>query len=373
MPLLALLPLLAIDSLPGIVAGPYLQLASTPNSVVVQFVQRGNQGIKVTSGNLTVKPAGSLNLATPGLKVVKFIVADVGEKFTYSVTTGGKTATFLGKGSAPANKTKVAIFGDSGRGLPGQSILAKQMNQYDANLIVHVGDIVYPNGRESEYFKFHFPVYGPMLSRVPSVAAAGNHDTAYRDLKKYPDGLAYYKLWHLPQNKPSWAKDLGNFSFTYGNSFWVILDSNTYNGWSQQAPQAWLRNELKKGASAKWRFVAFHHPPFHSSDKKKDEVYMKAIAPILNQAKVNAVFSGHVHNFQRTKPVAGQPIYFVTGAGGAELYDQKLANNPSKWKPFTAVYLPGYSFTTLEFDSKTAEVKQVDSKGELIDKIILKP
>jgi hypothetical protein len=45
----------------------------------VQFVQRGNQGIKVTSGNLKVKPAGSLNLATPGLKVVKFIVADVGE------------------------------------------------------------------------------------------------------------------------------------------------------------------------------------------------------------------------------------------------------------------------------------------------------
>jgi acid phosphatase type 7 len=357
---------------PSIVAGPYLQLASTPGSVVVQFIQSGEAPIKVTSGSSTVKFVGAEKLRTPGLRTVKFLINGVAENFKYSVTADGKTLNYSGKGSPRTQKVRFTIFGDSGRGLPGQFALAKQIDKFDSNLIVHVGDIVYPNGRESEYLKFHFPVYGKTLSRIPSVAAAGNHDTAYRDLKRYPDGLAYYKVWHIPQNKQKWSKDVGNFSFTYGNTFWVILDSNTYNNWKGADAQNWLRSELKKGQSAAWRFVAFHHAPYHSSNKKKDEIYMQAIAPILEVGRVNAVFCGHVHNYQRTRFEIQKPTYFVTGAGGAELYDQKIAADPSKWRHFTATYLPGYSFTGLEVDGTKAIVRQIDLKGRTIDSVELR-
>ena len=365
----ALIPALFGQSTAGLIAGPYLQLATSPGTMVIQLIQQGDLKYSVTSKGHTVRALPSISLETPGLYVRKWAVSGLkpGQSWTY--TLGTKTYKAHG---LPLGKVRTAVFGDSGRGLPGQKLVGKQLEKYDPDLIVHVGDIVYPRGRESEYLKFHFPVYGAMLSKTPSVAAAGNHDTAYRDLKAYPDGLAYYKLWHLPQTKLAWAKGPGNFGFGYGDAYWVILDSNTYINWKAAAPQAWLKNELAKGAKYKWRFVAFHHPPFHSSDKKKDEIYMKVAAPIFEQARVTAVFNGHVHNYQRTKPINGV-TYFVTGAGGAELYDQKIAGDKKLWKPFTVAYIPGYSFTSLEYDRTSAKVHQIDSKGKVIDTVNLQP
>lgn len=365
----AFVPALLGHQVAGLIAGPYLQLASSPGTMVIQLIQQGDLKIPVVAKGLTVKALPSISLATPGLFVRKWAVSGLkaGQSWTYSIGTKSHKAHGL-----PSGKVRLAIFGDSGRGLPGQKLVGKQLAAYDPDLIVHVGDIVYPRGRESEYLKYHFPVYGPTLTKTPSVAAPGNHDTAYRDLRAYPDGLAYYKLWHLPKFQPAWSKGPGNFGFGYGDAYWVILDSNTYINWKGIGPQTWLKQELAKGAKYKWRFVAFHHPPFHSSEKKKDELHMKAVVPLFEQARVTAVFNGHVHNYQHTKPINGV-TYFVTGAGGAELYDQKIAANKKLWKPFTVAYIPGYSFSSLEYDKGSAVVRQIDTKGKVIDTVKLQP
>lgn len=365
----ALVPALLAQTSNGIIAGPYLQLASSPGAMVVQVIQQGDIKLSLSAAGKTIKPLPSIEMATPGLFVRKWLVSGVKNGGTWSYQIGNKKFTAHG---LAALKVRIAVFGDSGRGLPGQRLVATQLAKYDPELIVHVGDIVYPRGRESEYLKYHFPVYGSVLAKTPSVAAPGNHDTAYRDLRAYPDGLGYYKLWHVPNLKQKWSKGPGNFSFAYGNAYWVILDSNTYIDWKGKEPQAWLKAELAKGAKHKWRFVAFHHPPYHSSDKKKDELHMRAVAPLFEAAKVTAVFNGHVHNYQRTKPIGGV-TYFVTGAGGAELYDQKIAANKKLWKPFTAAYIPGYSFSSLEYDAQQAIVRQIDTKGKVIDTVKLQP
>jgi acid phosphatase type 7 len=78
-----------------------------------------------------------------------------------------------------------------------------------------------------------------------------------------------------------------------------------------------------------------------------------------------------VHNYQRSRPMGASgkgSVYIVTGAGGAELYDQKIANNPNLWKPFTVKYLAGYSFTSLEYDSKSCQLQQIDTQGRVIDR-----
>lgn len=308
---------------------------------------------------------------------------------------------------------KIAVLGDSGRGLPGQKRVARELYRSSPEFLIHVGDIVYPNGRESEYRKFHFPVYNgnlknggfPILRRVVSVGAPGNHDTAYRNLDRYPDGLAYYYLWQHPTGlkavdastvnkvKAGLANNPGNFTFAAGPVFGVVLDSNTYVSWDSTAARTWLDDALSKGESYPWRVVVFHHPPFHSSDKKKDEVYMSTILPILSKHKVALVLNGHVHNYQSTYPIswdesaqkmkiernwailgkrnAAGPqvgtVFVVTGAGGAELYDQKLAGNRGKWKPFTRTYIPGYSFSMLEVDSKKLGFKQIADNGRILD------
>jgi acid phosphatase type 7 len=359
-------------NLPGVVAGPYLQLASTPGNVLVQLIQTGKTPVTVTAGNHRVRPIADVPLVLPGHRLQRFVVEGVepGTSFKYTVKAGNNSFTQTGYGSRkPGQATRIAVLGDSGRGLPGQRLIATQLNKYNPQLLVHVGDIVYSHGRESEYLKFHFPVYGEMLSKTPSIAAPGNHDTAYRKLSDYPDGLAYYKLWHTPLKAEPWAKDRGNFGFGYGDAYWVILDSNTYHNWNSQAAKGWLTKELAKGAGYRWRFVAFHHPPFHSSDKKKTELHMRAIAPVLEAGRVNIVFNGHVHNYQRAKPTPKGPYYIVTGAGGAELYDQKFAKDKSKWQPFTQNYQAGYSFTSLEYDANRISMRQINASGRVIDQI----
>lgn len=358
----------------SVIAGPYLQLGSKPGTIVVQMIQRKGGAISLTSSAGSVRALAAEPMKTQGLRMVKFAIDDLDriKNFEYSVKVDGVTKKYKGQNTrSSVGLTKLAIFGDSGRGLPGQKLIAQQVGAYQPDFIVHVGDIVYPHGRESEYLKYFFPYYQSTLSRIPSVAVAGNHDTAYRDLKRYPDGLAYYSIWHTPKQKQSWAKDRGNYSFSYANSFWVILDSNTYNNWESSAAQEWLNAELSKGRKYPWRFVAFHHPPFHSSDKKKNEIHMRSIAAILEKNRVQAVFCGHVHNYQRAKPSETGPLYVVTGAGGAELYDQKIAKDRSKWKSFTQNYLTGYSFTTLEFDRNQAKIRQINTKGQTIDEVKL--
>ncbi len=58
----------------------------------------------------------------------------------------------------------------------------------------------------------------------------------------------------------------------------------------------------------------------------------------------------------------------VTGGGGATLYDQKLAQSPGSWKPFTQVYKTGYSFTEVTVHANEILVEQKGTKGEVIDR-----
>ncbi|MER3496785.1 MAG: hypothetical protein C4320_08495, partial [Armatimonadota bacterium] len=124
---------------------------------------------------------------------------------------------------------------------------------------------------------------------------------------------------------------------------------------------------------------------FHSSKKKENERYMAKIADVFTKNRVDVVFSGHVHNYQRTFPIrvtggqmtiqqtyAGRgkaqgTIYVVSGAGGAELYDQTMAAKPSIWRPFTAQYVAGYSFTRLDVSPTILRMKQIGIGGKVLD------
>src|SRR5207253_2847474 len=139
------------------------------------------------------------------------------------------------------------------------------------------GDIVYTNGRISEYRLKFFPVYNadqasadtgaPLLRSIPFIAAPGNHDILPRNYQLFADAMAYFLYWDQTHNGP--AADVGaantpvlpgnpdaqpaflaaaqkryprmaNFSFDYGNAHWTVLDSNPYMDWANPALVAWL-------------------------------------------------------------------------------------------------------------------------------------
>ena len=79
-----------------------------------------------------------------------------------------------------------------------------------------------------------------------------------------------------------------------------------------------------------------------------------AYEPLFLAAGVSAVFSGHVHAYERSTPVYDNEVmadgegivHFNTGDGGASLYRNWIANIPPTSAYHTAEF--GYSLFTIE-------------------------
>jgi len=52
----------------------------------------------------------------------------------------------------------------------------------------------------------------------------------------------------------------------------------------------------------------FHHPGFSSSLDHFEQEQMRLLSPIFEKGKVDVVFNGHVHNYQRSFPMRFAPI-----------------------------------------------------------------
>jgi hypothetical protein len=71
----------------------------------------------------------------------------------------------------------------------------------------------------------------------------------------------------------------------------------------------------------KWRISFFHHPLYSSGSHGPEsrEVIRPALEPALLRNRVDVVFSGHDHLYERIAPQQGIR-YFVSGGGGRNLY-----------------------------------------------------
>ena len=265
-----------------------------------------------------------------------------GALFDYRILTDGKPVF---SARARARRAAIApyrfvVFGDCGTDSKEQKLIAFQAAQEKPDFVFITGDIVYDRGRYSEYLTNFFPIYNADLASASEgasllrstlmLAAPGNHDLAYNSADRWPDGMAYFYCWDMPRNGPL-AKAgerytprmngnadaekalieaagtayprMANYSFDYGNAHWTVLDSNTYVDWTDPALRGWLEKDLAAAKNATWRFVSFHHPPFHSSSKHKEDQWMRTLCDLFEKYQVSVVWCGHVHNYQRSYPL----------------------------------------------------------------------
>ncbi|MBP9091680.1 metallophosphoesterase [bacterium] len=441
---------------------PYLQLGLEAKSdataaTVVWFTSNDSHkwSASVKSGKATeYRPAESILerlIALPGFSSpIKKYTARLkkltpGEGFQYQIKQDGALvfeATATAKKSA-AQPFKVAIFGDCGENTNGQREIANEVFKAKPDFVLIPGDIVYRHGLYSQYLTNYFPIYNldqskesaskalsaPMLRSIFTVGVLGNHDLGLdgdvTNFDKHNDAMAYFLFWDQPlngfgtkygeKNTPPitgsenkqilFKKSVGdaypqmaNFSFDYGNAHWTVLDGNYYMDWSDEKTRKWLIEDLKKAQSATWRFVSFHQPAFSIDMPHGNEQRMRLISDILSKYKVDMVFAGHAHCYERsfplnfaakdgarqlsmhqdgtvdgafaidhnfdglTKTKPAGIIHIVTGAGGARLYPQ---GSPSDY--ILKYDSSDYSYTNMEVVGKTVTIKQINSKGKVID------
>jgi 3',5'-cyclic AMP phosphodiesterase CpdA len=130
----------------------------------------------------------------------------------------------------------------------------------------------------------------------------GNHDDRR---------WTYFRIFDLPEKGEAGGVASGTESYyamDYSNVHFVMLDTQSSDLSATGDMAEWLKQDLAQNHKP-WLIAAFHHPPYskgtHDSDDAGDSSgkmtdVRKNILPILEQAGVDVVLSGHSHMYERS-------------------------------------------------------------------------
>ena len=198
----------------------------------------------------------------------------------------------------------------------------------DANpaFICFSGDIVYNGYDKNDWNVWDSETATWKQKKIAVYPALGNHEF-HGDLNV---AMGNY-FGHFPELKGSHY-----YSVRAGNALLLVLDSSQEEIVGPQGE--WLLKKLDHVPSdVDFVFVMLHHPPYTSSSET--QIYKgghsaraqeQALAKVLEERQAHAsfriaVFSGHVHNYERHEH--GGVLYFVSGGGGAHAYPIQRAPN----------------------------------------------
>ena len=197
------------------------------------------------------------------------------------------------------DSVKFAVIGDNGTGGQAEYEVGQQMaaarTRFRFDMVIMLGDNMYGRQAPADFVtKFERP-YSALLSQgVLFYATLGNHDN---------QNNRYYKPFNMGGAR--------YFTFVRKNVRFFVLDSNQLD----PAQRMWLEEALQR-SSDEWRICYFHHPIYSDGGRHGSDVALRvAIEPLLVKNRVNVVFSGHDHVYERIKPQKGI-TYFVAGSGG---------------------------------------------------------
>ncbi len=353
--------------------GPLVQMAGPDAVTLIWYTTR-----PVACGVLFVDPGRAERFvpaeatATDGYRYcVRLTGLTPGQRYPYRIRAGGRdlSAALLFETARVADEDLAFIvFGDSGRGSRAQYELAAAMLRTDppADFLLHTGDIIYPDGERAGYEARFFAPYRALLSRVAFWPCLGNHDVNDNG------GAAYRAVFEAPENGPPGLPPEHHYWFDYAAVRVAVVDTNVDEAVLRDRVAPWLR-EVLAAPGPRWRFVAFHHPPYTAGKYRPDERVQRTLVPVLEETGVDVVFNGHDHNFQRTHPLRGGQVvpagsgvvYVVTGAGGARLYD--VAPAPP---PYIADYADDrWSFTHVIVRGDELTLRQIGTDGVAFSRV----
>lgn len=328
--------------------GPYLQ-NPTKTSITICWVSSEED-----IGCVSYGKDKNLNKKIKDKEKTKFhqITLDglsAGTEYFYKISGDGYSSEIYRFKTAPEENTpfKFIVFGDTRTRHDVHREIVKKIIEKNPDFVINTGDLI-GNGDILSDWDVFFEINKELMRTIPYYPVLGNHEA---------DSKNYFDFFALPAGERY-------YSFSWGNSHFIVLDSNGRYLKSKKQ-QDFLRSELEKNKDKKFIFVIFHHPPYSATDARRleRENIRYYFGRILEEFRPDVVFNGHDHNYQHYF-IRGIH-YIVTGGGGAPLYD---IGTPDEG------YLKGEkveNFCLVFVEEKKIKIEAYRKDGTIIETLII--
>jgi len=317
--------------------GPYVQAVGTTEAVVCFETVDAVEGKVECDGRTVAGPRGMRHeLAVKNLKP--------GTRYKFTIRPGGASGSFKTAPDGDADLFFVA-WGDSRTYYDRLNRVATLAARDLPDFSVHSGDLV-DEGTFDENWDRFFEAASPLLQTGGFWPSIGNHEVGAKQ---------YFDLFVLPEPE-------SYYTFTYGPAQFFILDAN-WRERKEPKQLAWFAEEIRK-CKARFRFVVLHHPLVSCPDDDfvfdKESSMYALYGRTMEEGKVNVVFQGHNHNYQRAERKG--VVYITTGGAGAPLYPV------GDLTPETKFAREIHHYVRVRTSGRTWSLEAVDWSGNVIDR-----
>lgn len=295
-------------------------------------------------------------------------------KYYYAVGTGHTMRQFwfmTPPKVGPDVPYTFGLIGDLGQSFDSNITLSHYESNPKAQAVLFVGDLSYADNYP-DHDNVRWDTWGRFTERStayqPWIWVAGNHEIDFApEIGENVPFKPYSHRYHVPyrasgSTSPFW------YSVKRASAYIIVLAS--YSAYGKYTPQyKWLEAELPKvnRSETPWLIVLMHAPWYNSYNYHymEGETMRVMYEPWFVKYKVDVVFAGHVHAYERSyrisniaynivngrcKPVPDQsaPVYITIGDGGNL---EGLATNMTEPQPSYSAYREA-SFGHAIFDIK---------------------
>lgn len=184
------------------------------------------------------------------------------------------------------------------------------------DFMIHLGDLVYPDGTEKELKKCYGKYFKEYKSKIFPIP--GNHE--YNADKGEPY-FQYFKS-NIDLIKKQKNHDLHDhhgyfpkyYSFDKNGWTFIFLDSNLKKE-EREKQLVWFEKKLKD--KQKCSIISVHHPLI-TDGIRPIKNNAKELEPLFNKYSPTIVLNGHDHHFQESNKI-NNTKHFLVGTGGTTI------------------------------------------------------